>query len=281
MTRWLLPFGLLVFSSFTVWGQERPFITDDAEMLGVGRIELGFGVEFLQGKHYPLSGLEGDLTRLGITHIHIGVGKYAEFQMAGVIQDFLAVTKRTNPIITPDFDGNATSDVGDLVLASKLKLATEASLLPGLAFKFAVQLPNASNENGLGKDTTDFYADLMVSKHFGSAHVFGNLGLAILGSPVKASAQSDQLSYGLGAIIPLHQKISFIGEIRGLEGPNLHSLPSRSEVRLGVQVRAAGLRWDLAGTAGLRQYDHDSGVVLGLTYEFQAFERTNKPRTIP
>jgi hypothetical protein len=279
--RWLLAGGIFLSGLIPGWSQERPLKTDDAELLGVGRIQLGFGVEFLQGKRYPISGLEGDLTRLGVTHLHFGIGRYAEFQLSGVIQDFLAVTNRYEPIITPDFAGNATSDVGDLVLATKIRFAEEALIRPGLALKFGIQLPNASNESGLGKDTTDFFANLLVSKRFGKAHVFGTLGMAILGSPVEATVQSDQWTYGLGTIIPIHPKLSLLGEIHGRNGPKLPDLPSQAEVRFGVQIRAAGLSWDLAGTAGLREYDHDSGIVLGLTYEFQAFDRSKKPKTIP
>ena len=281
MNRWLLACGILWSGLLPLWGQERPLQTDDAELLEVGQIQLGFGVEFLQGRHFPLSGLEGDLTRLGVGHVHIGVGKYAEFQLSGVIQDFLAVTNRRDPIIPPDFAGNATSDAGDLVLATKIRLVREANKGPGFAFKFAVKLPNAGNESGLGTDTTDFYARLLVSKHIRNVHVFGSLGIAILGSPVEATVQSDQWTYGLGTIIPLHPKINFLGEIHGREGPNPPDLPSRSEVRIGLQIRAAGLRWDLAGTAGLRQYDHDSGLVLGVSYEFQGFNRNRQPKTIP
>jgi len=281
VTRWLLACGILLSGLLPAWSQERPLKTDDAELLEVGQIQLGFGVEFLQGKGFPLSGLEGDLTRLGVVHVHFGAGKYAEFQLSGVIQDFLAVTNRYDPIIPPDFAGNATSDVGDLFLATKLKLAQEAKVRPGLAVKFAVQLANASNESGLGKDTTDFFASFLFSKHFGSVHVFGTAGLAILGSPVEAAVQSDQWTYGLGTIVPLHPSFDLVAEIHGREGPNPIDLPSRSEVRMGLQMRAAGLRWDLAGTAGLRRYDHDSGIVLGVTYEFQAFDRIKKPKTIP
>jgi hypothetical protein len=43
---------------------------------------------------------------------------------------------------------------------------------------------------------------------------------------------------------------------------------------------AAGLRWDIAGIAGLGKFDADSGLTLGLTYEFQAFNRKQTVKTV-
>jgi len=39
------------------------------------------------------------------------------------------------------------------------------------------------------------------------------------------------------------------------------------------------LRWDVAGIAGLKKFDPDSGLTVGITYEFQAFNRKRVPRT--
>src|SRR5213593_2085750 len=64
--------------------QQRPLMTDDAQLVPLGRVRAEFGIEFLQGQRYSLSGLEGDLTRLGVAGVHIGVGELAEFQISGV-----------------------------------------------------------------------------------------------------------------------------------------------------------------------------------------------------
>lgn len=269
--------GLLVLPA---WGQQRPLRTDDAALVGVGRVRTEFGLEFLQGQRYPLSGLEGDLTRVGVVSIHVGVGEYAEFQISGVLQDFLSVSGRTAPVLRPNFAGNATSDFGDLVLATKLRLAPENKLRPALAFKFAAQLPNASNESGLGTDEMGFFADVLLSKSIGRAQILGNLGLAILGSPVQPNSQSDMLTYGLGAILPVHSKVNLVGEVYARRGPGYVGNEDRGQVRLGIQIRGAGLRWDIAGIAGLRQYDADSGLALGVTYEFQAFHKKQAPKIV-
>jgi hypothetical protein len=265
---------------FQVFAQQRPLRTDDAELVKTGRVRLEFGMEFLQGQQFPLSGLEGDLTRVGVTGIHVGMGEYAEFQLSGVIHDFLSVTDRTQPILPPDFSGNSTSDFGDLILATKLKLAHEKGARPALAFKFAVQLPNASNESGLGTDTTRFYGSLLASKHFGKLQLIGNVGIGILDSPVQPNSQSDLVTYGAAAIVPLKPKINLVGEVSGRGGDQEPGSESEAQARLGVQFWAAGLRWDIAGIAGLQEFDARSGVTIGLTYEFQAFGKKKAPTTI-
>ncbi len=258
------------------WGQQRPLRIDDAELLDVGRIRTEFGVEFLQNQRYSLSGLEGDLTRVGVAAVQVGVGEYAEFQISGVLQDFLSVSNTTTPApIPPSFSGNSTSDYGDLVLATKLKLAREDGARPALAFKFAVELPNAKHDSGLGTDQTEFFAGVLLSKHVGRARVLGNLGMAILGNPVVIGRQADVLTYGGAVILPVNSRLNLVGEINGRKGPSPQRVGNedQSQVRAGIQFQALGLRWDVGGIAGLKTYDPDSGIAVGVTYIFKAFHK--------
>jgi hypothetical protein len=259
-----------------VYGQQRPLKTDDAEILKTGRVRTELGVEFLQGQEYSLSGLQGDLTRLGVAAIHLGVGDYAEFQISGVAQDFLSITGRTEPVVPPSISGDSTSDFGNIILGTKLKLAGESGRRPAMAFKFAVELPNANQASGLGTDETEFYASLLFKKHFGGPRILAEMGLAILGSPVTAGSQTDSLTYGVATIIPLHRRINLAAEVHGRQGPSGRAgNENKSEARAGIQFWTGRIRWDLAGVAGLMHYDPKSGIVVGASYEFQAFNRNN------
>ena len=163
--RWMLSLFICLAIPWNALGQQRPLRTDDAELLKTGWIRAEFGVEFLQSQRYSLSGLYGDLTRLGVSSIQVGVGDYAEFKISGVFQDFLSVSSRAEqPPISPTFTGNSTSDFGDLILATKLKLAGENRRRPALAFEFGVELPNAKHDSGLGTDQTEFYSSLLFKK---------------------------------------------------------------------------------------------------------------------
>jgi hypothetical protein len=270
---------VLLAISWNAPAQQRPLRTDDAELLPTGRIRAEIGVEFLQSQRYSLSGLEGDLTRVGVSSIQVGVGEYAEFKISGVIQDVLSVSSRTDqPPYPPKFSGNSTSDFGDLILATKLKLAGEKKYRPAMAFKFGVELPNAKHDSGLGTDETEFYASLLFKKHFGRIGVLGDLGFAILGSPILEDRQTDPLTYGVATIIPVHKGINLVAEVNGRQGPPRRlGNENKSQARAGIQFWTGKIRWDLGAVAGLTHYDPKSGVVVGATYEFQAFKRKESP----
>lgn len=280
MREWAVLLAVICLAS-SAWGQEeRPLRTDNAELVGIGVIQTGFGVEFLHKARYSLSRLEGDLMRFGVTEMRIGVGEYAEFQISGVFRDFLSVTQRTPPVIPSTFAGDTTSDFGDLILGVKLRLVPERGQNPAVSFKFAVQLPNASNESGLGTDESEFYSSALVSKHLGRLQLLGNVGLAILGSPVQPNSQADQLTYGCGVLLSVHPKLELVGEVHGRRGPPRVGNENLSQVQLGARFRAAGMRWDVAGLAGLEHFSPGSGLMVGVTFEFQAFHRKRTPTTI-
>ena len=275
--RWILLI-IYFFCPGAVFSQQRPLKTDDAEILETGRVRAEFGVEFLQGQRYSLSGLRGDLIRLGVSSIQVGVGEYAEFQISGVVQDVFSVSSRTEPVIPPTFAGNSTSDFGDLILGTKIKLAGEKGRRPAIAFKFAVELPNAKHDSGLGTNETEFYASLLFKKRLGRSQILGDLGFAILDSPVLQGRQADPLTYGVAAIIPMMKGLNLVAEVSGRQGPSGRlGNENKSQARAGIQFWTGKIRWDLAAIAGLKRFDPKSGIAVGATYEFQAFERNEPP----
>ncbi|MDR1727079.1 MAG: hypothetical protein LBT74_03995 [Acidobacteriota bacterium] len=268
---------LLVVSCGTAYGQQRPLRTDDAELLPVGRVRLELGAEFLQRQRYSLSGLEGDLTR-GVAAIGVGVGEYAEFQISSVFQEVLSISRRNEPVVAPELHGDSTRSVGDLVLGTKLKLVGEKGRRPAISFKFAVELPNANQAHGLGNDETGFYADLLFGKDLGRVRLLGDVGFAILGSPVIAGRQADPLTYGLAVLAPVHRRVNLVAEVNGRKGPSGRvGNENRSQFRAGAQIRTGAIRWDVGAVAGLEHHDPKSGIVIGATYEFQAFKRPEAP----
>jgi hypothetical protein len=277
--RWTVFTMVFLMMPCTALAQQRPLKTDDAEILKTGRVRAEFGVEFLQGQRYSLSGLRGDLTRLGVASIHFGIGEYAEFQISGIAQDILSVSSRTEqPAFPPTFSGNSTNDFGDLILGTKMRLAGEKKYRPAMAFKFAVELPNAKHDSGLGTDQTEFYSSLLLKKNLRRVQVLADVGFAILGSPVLQGRQTDPLTYGVATIVPMFRGVNFVAEISGRQGPPRRlGNENKSQARAGIQFWAGRIRWDLAAVAGLMRYDPKSGIVVGATYEFQAFRRNAPP----
>src|SRR5436190_20042335 len=125
-------FLLFALAAIT-FGQQRPLITDDVDITPQGAVEIGAGVDFLQNVKFPLSGLKGDLTRVGDIRVRTGFASNVEIQLEGTLQNFLAIDSQTVPSPIPlNVSGNSTSDFGDFVLSTKIKLRNETRNLPAL-----------------------------------------------------------------------------------------------------------------------------------------------------
>ncbi len=252
-----------------------------------GAMLVQVGMEFLQDTRFPLSGLEGDLTRAGVLDVRFGVSRAAEIQIQGVIRNFLSVQQQTAGLVTPNLSRSGTSaaDVGDFTLAAKFRLLQETETRPAVGLRFGYQMPNSDETRGIGLNTSNVFLTVLAQKHFGKLNVFGNVGVAILQAPAGLFTQNDVVLYGLGALYPVHPKVNVVGEVAGRwssrstsdDGP-LSGTGSRSEARLGVQFFAAGLRWDLAGIAGLTRNDADTGFTFGVSKEIQLFPAYGPPR---
>ena len=271
-----LPAGLILLMALSpLYSQQRPLQTDDPTTLTSGGVRFQLGFEYLQNKTYSLSGLEGDLTRLGVTGLFVGVGPRAEFQVTGTLLNALNIHRRFPAFDTPNlsFDGDSTTSIGDFTLATKFALLDEGRRRPALSFRFGVELPNAGNEKGLGNDQTNFYADILLGKSYGRWRTIANFGLAILGNPTTIGSQKDQFTYGGAVSYGLSKRWTLLGEINGRQGPSGPGTDEQAQLRFGARLHTGNFRWDFAGIAGLRDGDPDSGVVFGASYEFRPLHK--------
>ena len=263
---------LCLVLSFDVAAQRRSLVTETAATVPEGHALFEFGVEFLQDSVFRLSGLKGDLTRVGVYGLRIGAGKRIEVQMLGSFQELLNIEERFpaphSSIL--NFAGNSTSAWGDLTMGTKLRLLDERPGAPALATRFAVQLPNTSNESGLGNDETNFFSSLIFEKHFlGKLRLITNLGLALLGDPVDAAAQDDLFSYGFGLIYSVNPQVSVISDTYGRLGPGGIGTEEQSRLRLGAQIQGGGLYWDVGALVGFRDTDPSYGLIIGISKQFR------------
>ena len=257
--------------------QQRPLITEDVDVLAPGSMRIEAGIDFVQNAKFPASGLTGDLTRVGVIGVNVGLSPNVEFQVEGVLQNFLSINTATpNPAIPRNFapGSNSTNDTGDFRLATKIKLRNETRRSPSLGFRFGVELPNSAEGRGIGLNQTNAFGTILFGKKFGRngrLNTFGNLGLGIFTAPTQAFTQNDMLLYGFAGILRLNKQINFAGEINGRANTRSGNAPlgteSLSEARLGLQVKGAGLRFDFAGIAGLTEFSPRSGVTFGVTYD--------------
>ena len=255
--------------------QQRPLVTERAETADHGTVLFDLGVEFLQGAKFPFSGLEGDLTRAGVFSTRMGVGERVEVQISGAAHQFLNIDRRVDAPGSGelDFSGDSTSDFGNISLATKIRLTNVTHGKPILGLRFGVELPNSSNEKGMGTDETNVFAQLLLQHKLERVDLLGNIGIAILGDPVDAGAQDDLLTYGLGVILQATPRLNVVAEINGRTGPSGIGTEDQAHARAGIQFEAGGLYWDVAGFVGLQDTDPDSGIIVGLSRSFRAWGR--------
>lgn len=258
---------LLLSTLVPLYGQNRPFVTEFVDTVEKDKARLELGFEFFQDAKFRLSGLEGDLSRLGVFGLRIGAGDRVEIQVLGSVQDFLNIERRFPAPLADDLDfsGNSTSAFGDLILGTKVQMVREKPGWPGLGFRLAVQLPNASNESGLGVDETNVFSSFLLQKRVRDLTVLLNLGLALLGDPLDGGAQDDLLSYGIGLRYSAHPRFNLLSDFYGRTGPGGIGTEEQARLRFGTQILAAGLSWDIAGMVGLRDTDPDVGVIFGIS----------------
>lgn len=274
----LWPLLLLLSVPLASPAQQRPLTTEEVLTVRPGAALVQFGLDFVQDARFPLSGLEGDLTRVGVVDVRLGVSRAAEIQIQGTLRNFLSVSGQRVAFVTPRLSsgGTSTSDFGDFTLAAKFRLVEEGESRPAFGVRFGFEMPNSDETRGIGLNTTNVFVTLLAQKHFGKLNLFGNLGLGILQGPAGLFTQNDVLLYGLGGVYPLSERVNVVGEVAGRwstrETPVTSALVatgSRSQARLGVQVFAGGFRWDFAGMAGLTRDDPDTGFTFGVSKTIQ------------
>jgi hypothetical protein len=279
MTRLLLILILLTCCAVLGAAQQRPLITEDVDIISPGTIRIEAGIDFMQGAKYTVSGLRGDLTRVGVIGINFGMGPNVEFQIDGVAQNYLSINSRSVSAVPLDIlpGANSTNDTGDFTLSAKFKLRNETRRGPSLGFRFGVQLPNSNQSRGIGVNQTNAFGSILVGKKFGADgrfNTFGNIGLAILTAPTELFSQNDVITYGLAGIYRINKQFSIAGEVNGRANTRPGNGPlgteSYGEARLGMQIRASGLRFDFAGIKGLTSFSPNSGFTVGVTYDTPA-----------
>jgi hypothetical protein len=277
--RWLTSVAVVwTASGATTLGQQRPLLTEDPEVVGAGVVLVEGGFDYGRTVQFPVSGLTGHLWRGPLIGLSVGVSSIAEIQIDGGLYTRLRVTaRRAAPLAGMlTFDGDTTSSIEDLVIGTKVRVVSEAPGRPALGVRFATRLPNASNESGLGLDTTDFYLTALVGKTVESVRIVGNVGLGILADPTRGDRQNDVLLYGVSVARAVAPGVEMVAEINGRADTRAGEPPpgteSRGLLRIGSRYTRGAWRLDAALFFGLTARDPGVGLAGGVTYVFRAFE---------
>ena len=145
------------------------------------------------------NGLEGDITHIATVGVSIGAGATAEVQIDGGVYQNIDVNRRFGAPLentTLLLPGDSASGLEDLVVATKIRMASESASRPAIGIRFGTKLPVADSEKGVGLGTTDFFASFLIAKTVRSVRTVGNVGLMLLGDPSESKESSPALSFG-------------------------------------------------------------------------------------
>ena len=269
---------VLLAMSGVASAQQRPLVTEDPETIGAGRVLLEAGFTAERDVFFPVSGLAGNRWVFPTIGVSIGLSSIAEIQVDGSPFQRLSISERRAAPLDDlvSIDGDSTSDVEDFVLATKIRLVPEAARRPALGLRFATQLPNASNESGLGTDLANFFASFLIAKTVQSIRVVGNAGVAILGDPTSGfPEQNDLFTYGLSVARALTTEGEIVAEVNGrwntANGQADPGSENRAQMRFGGRYTRGPVRVDAGLLLGLTSRDPDVGLTAGLTWVFNAF----------
>lgn len=276
--RWMVVVALLAWMPGAVAGaQQRPLVTEDPETVGEGRVLIEAGLDVLRDVSFPVSGLKGDLFAGPTAGVSIGIGRIAELQIDGGFYRRLRITERRNAPLSPtlDFDGDETSTFEDITIGTKIRLMGEGAGRPALGVRFATKLPNVSNETGLGYDTTDFFASLLMAKTVESFRIVGNAGVAILSDPAQGARADDLLTLGLSVARAVTASTEVVGEVNGrlnlAKGAPTPGAQNAGTMRFGGRYTYRTLRVDAALILGMTSRDPSVGFTTGFTWVFDAW----------
>lgn len=261
----IIPFSLL--------SQQYPVSTETPSITpaGTAHTEIGMGEYFDQS--FPLSGLDGNLTKLGMLRFGFSYDGNVELQFDGTLLDILRVKSRNAAFNSGIATTNSvTADIGDFTLWTKFLLISEYRFFSSVSIRFGVQLPNASNESGLGIDEFDFYSSLLFEKHYGGIRWVVNAGLGILGDPATLSEQHDTFIFAFGSYVPVGDRSTLVFETAGRTGHHGIGVYRLANAKVGAQALFAGLSWKFLGVRSFAPSDNSNGAELVVGFNFAILE---------
>ena len=234
----------------------RPLVTDDADPVEQGRVEVEFAIE-----------LETSTNAYTLT---------APFSFGFGITDWLEVSIKPNALYVDDQEASPrrVAGVGDLVLEAKARLpfrpfALDLALVPSL------KIPTADEDRGLGTGKVDGGAVFVITKAFTeSRKIDFNVGYTATGKTSEVKLQ-DVLFIGLAveSTIPglAEEHLQFVAEVFGT---TKEEEDGRGDIqgRLGIRYLAVeDLILDAAiGRSFTAHPQVELFATVGLTWTFDA-----------
>lgn len=253
------------------------FQTGALEFPPAGHLVLSLGLEYLPDVRNELAGVRGELTRIPAMGLALGLSEHASFRVSWPMYNRLRVHHQDDPAPLGRALGDVSTDWGDVTVATLIGFQPASGLWPGYGLRFAAKLPNTNEKLGIGDNTTDVFASvLLANRPVPRLSVFADLGLGILSERTAAFTQNDVFTYAALAEWRATGRVRLIAEITGrasthTAGPGTGS---RGELRTGVEVGGGSLRGSallLGGISG--RESRGVGVAVHVSTQIAALKR--------
>jgi surfeit locus 1 family protein len=254
--------ALLAIVPGSASGQLRPLDPLEWQVFEPGTFLIAeAGAGSLWEQHATLAGTRGRLLELGNYRVTFRFDRMA-VELAGTAVWRLTDEEVLRPAaswVEPP-DGSARQDAG-FASATTLVNLTPPRLPLDLVLRFGARLPTTSDESGLDRDRTDFFALAALRYRIGPLSFTAENGVGIYGAIDSRFPQSDVWAYAYGAefrrrTLFAHAHLVGHQNVLGIRGNE-----TLRELRVGSGL--GGSRWiGITYIRGLTQYSPEHGVRL-------------------
>ena len=173
----------------------RPTVSNPAHVTQYGVLELEYGLD----RQWPQEGVRqassGGLLKFGLL---------CDIELRWNTTSFLSQTDGT---------GKHTS-FGDNWLGTEIRVHRQTTRLPTMAFGYALKIPSASTENGLGTGRVDHSFTFGASESVAHFNFDFNVTEFLVGQPTASGFDTNQ-QLALAFSHAIHGKLQFAGEFYG------------------------------------------------------------------
>ena len=173
----------------------RPTVSNPAHVTqyGVLEVEYGFDQYWLEGNTNQTS--SGGLLKFGLL---------CDLELRWSTTSFISQSDSTGTHHT----------FGDNWVGSEMRFHRQTTYLPTMSVSYAVKIPSASTEYGLGSGRVDHTFTFGASETFKHINVDFNFSQNLVGAPGSSGFDQNQL-LALAFSRPIHGRLQFVGEFYG------------------------------------------------------------------
>lgn len=229
------------------------------------------GAGALWGQTAALAGTRGRLLEIGNYTAVLRFGRVA-VELAGTalwrLSDEVVLESPVDGVRPPD--GAPRQEAGFASAATVVNLTRDESPLD-VVVRFGTRIPTTSDESGLDRDRTDFFALAGARYRFGLLALSAENGVGIHGTTRHDYPQSDVWAYAFGAEYrrgPLTGMAQLVGHQDG-HGGRVRGNEDLRELRLGL--RAGSARWiEFTWIRGLSDFSPAHGLRIAASLRLGA-----------